>query len=372
MAGIPTFADFLLATKVHKITGAKEILSEAVKHTYMIAELLRNRDEAATRIVRGGQSIKDTIQLTDHGTFGFYAPNPEFQPRDTDVDKDVSAGWRFAKVDFGFSDEIIELNDGDPEDTYLDLKHSKQQACRVDMMNGMENALWAVPVYATMEQGTGENPPAYSIPALVNEATNGVWPGWTNILGLDPSTEERWRPQQVSYDSGNPQDEASGLLAAFDEMFLLARFEAPEDGQYFENDRLRRMKIITNRHGHKLYKRLLRSAQDQFRQGPQDPNYNNPVYSGIPLRYIATLDTALLEITSQTTATGAVWPAAKPRYYWLNLEYLFPIYHKKGYMQQVGPIAGGINQPFSSAVYFRTWYNLFIRSRQRQGIVFPA
>lgn len=370
MPALASYSDFLLATKVAKITSLQEILNEAVKNTYLLAEMLRGRGEE--EIMQAGQSIKDSIQLNAAGTFEFYSPNAEFSPTDDDVLTDIGVGWRFAKTHYGFSDETIALNRGTSEDVFVDLKAKYEQSQRTDMMNGMEDSLWAVPVTGTMESGTGDAPPAYSIPAFVNEATNGVWPGWTTVETVNPSTESRWRPQQVSYDATNIASEENGILAAFDDMFLRVKFESPEEGsQYFENDRLRKMKIITSRDGHKKYKRLLRGGNDQF-VSPQDPAYNSPTYAGIPLKYIAALDTAALEITSQTTASGSAYPVGRPRYFWLNFQYLFPVYHTQGYMEQVGPIPGGITQPFSHAVYHRTWYNMFCRSRQRQGIVFPA
>ena len=372
MPNLTTFADFLKATKVHKITSATEILNDAVKNSYMMGEMTRGMADA--EIVRTGQSIKDDIQLTDTGTFQFYSPNPTFNVSDLDVLSETAQNWRFGVSYYGFNDETMDLNGEAGEDTFVNLKYSKRQAAFTDMWNGMENALWAVPVAATME-GTGassDTPPAMSIPAFVNEGTNGLFPGFTTVEGLNPATETRWVPQQSTYDSTDVASEASGILAAFDEMWLKVNFESPDGGSsYFENDRLRKMKIISNLDGIKIYKRLLRAGNDRF-VSPQDPAYQSPEYAGIPLKYISTLNTQTLEITGGTTASGIAYPTGKPRYFWLNLAYLFPIFHAQAYMKEMDPISGGINMPFSHAVFFRTWYNLFCRSRQRQGIVYPA
>lgn len=370
MPGLVTYSDFLRATKVAKITGPQEILNDAVKNTYAISEMLRGR--GMDEILQAGQSIKDNIQLNAAGSFEFYSPNPEFNPTDDDTLSEVSVGWRFAKTSYGFSDETIALNTGSTENVYVDLKMKYEQAQRLDMMNGMEDALWAVPVTGTMEGGAGDSPPAYSIPAFVNEATNGLWPGWTTKMGLNPTNEERWRPQQAFYDSTNIADEDNGILSTFDDMFMRVKFESPDaQSAYFENDRLRMMKIFSNRDGIRKYRRLLRSANDRL-VSPQDPAYNDPMYSGIPLKYISTLDLAPLEITGGNTASGAAYPIGRPRFFFLNFKYLFPVYHTSGYMQMVGPVPGGITQPFSHAVYYRTWYNIFCRSMLRQGIVAPV
>lgn len=367
MPGIPTFTDFLIATKSHKLTSPRNILNEAVKNTYLLGEMLRGKEYA--KVVRTGSAIKDTIQLSNTGTFSFYTPNATFNPVDNDSLTDIEFDWRFAKTHYGYNDETIELNTvGDAEDVFVDLKHSKRQSASTDMMNGMEDALTAVPVANTMEAGNGEDPPAYSLSAFITEdATTGHWTGFTTVMGVNPDDEDRWDNQRSTYNAADVASEEDGILAAFDEMFLRVRFESPDSmSEYFENDRLRSMKILTNRDGHKIYKRLLRAGNDSFKS-PEDPEYNNPRYAGIPVKYISNLDTAALDQT-----TGLAWAAGEPRYLWLNLMFIYPVFHSKGYMQQIGPIPGGTTQPFSHAVYFRTWYNLFCRSRQRQGIVLPA
>lgn len=369
MPALVTYSDFLKATKVAKITGPEEILNEATKRTYLFSEMLRGK--GPDEILQAGQSIKDTIQLTDAGTFQFYSPNPEFNPTDDDILTDTTLGWRFCVTNYGFSDETIELNNGSSVDVYVRLKKKYAQGQKTDMWNGMENALWATPDSASMEDGTGDNPPFFSIPALVNESDTYAWPGFTTLHGVNFTNEERWRVQRATYNSLNKAGEEDGILPAFDDMWLKVKFESPDGAsEYWENDRLRQMKIFTNRDGIKTYKRLLRGGNDNF-ISPQDPAYNSPVYAGIPLKYIEKLDTATLEI-SGSTATGNAYPAGKPRYLWLNMQYLVPVFHAKAYMQQVGPIPGGINSPFSHAVYHRNWLNIFCRSRQRQGIVYPA
>jgi len=366
MPGVPTFADFLAATKTHKITTADEILNDAVKNTYFMSEMLKNQEYS--RVVRTGSSIKDTVKLTKAGSFEFYQPNATFSPQDRDTLTDVELDWRFAKTDFGFNDETITLNEGNPEDIYVNLKTKYRMDATTDMHDGLEEALWGKPNFSQMENGSGEAPPAYSFPAFITEDQQTFDASWTgNVMGVDPATEDRWRNQRAQYDETNPAGEENGILAAFDDIFLDVKFESPDTSSaYFVDDRLRKMKIVTNKDGHTLYKRILRGGNESFKS-PEDPEYNNPRYAGIPVRYVSELDTALLDPN-----TGAAYATGEPRFFWINLMFLFPIFHTRGYMEQVGPIPGGITQPFSHAVYFRVWYNLFCRSRQRQGIVVPS
>jgi hypothetical protein len=366
MAGLPTFTDFILATKSTKLTSDTDILNEAVKNTYLISDMVRGTDAAET--VQGGKSIIDHIQLSTTGTFRFYSPHATLNPTDADTLSEISRPWAFGVTNYGYSDEVEMLNAGaNAKDRYTRTKTAKEQAARTDMWNGMEDALWAVPNATTMEAQTGEDPPAASIPSLVNEATNGLWSGYTTKQGVNPATESRWRPQQVSYTGIDPGNDATGLFAAFDEMWLRLRFEAPENAsQYFEDDKLRRLKFVTNRDGHRMYKRFLRASNDRL-VSAQDPAYNSPTYSGIPIKYISTLDTAALD-----PATGLAYASNRPRFHCLNFNYLKIFFHNEMYMKWSDPKDGAMLKPFSMAVYCRTWYNLFARSLQRQGIIYPA
>ena len=368
MPAIVTFSDFLLSTDEKLITPSSKILNEAVKNTYLLREATRGRDDS--EVFQGGSRLTDRIMLEDNGSFAFYQPNDEFSPTTVQVLTKISVNWRFAKSDYSFTDEEILLNEGGDEVVYKKLKRSYEQSSTTAMFNGMEDAMFAFPSASSMEADAGKI--AYSIPAFIDEiGTDWHWPGFTTIMTVDPATEPRWRNKIARYNSGAPFDQADGIIAAMDEIYLKVNFESPDTASdYFEQDRLARMKIITNLDGQKTYKQALRQQNDRL-VSFQDPAYNSPVYSGIPVKYISTLDTALLDQVAAST-TPAAWEAGSPRFYFLNFNYLFPCYHSKRYMTTVGPIPGGAKQPFSHVVYKNTYYNWFLQSRQRQGVVTPV
>jgi hypothetical protein len=66
------------------------------------------------------------------------------------------------------------------------------------------------------------------------------------------------------------------------------------------------------------------------------------------------------------------YTTGQPRYFFVNFEFLFPVYHGSATCMETDPINGGHQQPFSWVVYVDIWYNWFCRSRYRQGIVVPA
>lgn len=369
MPALVNFSDFVKATDEKVVTPSTDILNEAVKNTYLLKEMFRGHGN--DRVFGGGSKLTDRIMLEDNGSFAFFEPGEEANPTVTDQLVKIEVNWRFARCSYGWSDAAVILNEGDAEVQYKKLKKDYEQASYTSMFNGMEDALFAYPSATAMEAASGKV--AYSIAAFIDEiGTDHHWPGFTTIMGVDPATEERWRNKITTYDSTAPLDDTDGIIAGMDDLFMQVKFESPEtNSEYFESDTLRKMKILSNRNGVVLYKQALRAANDRL-VSPQDPAYNSPVYSGIPVKYIATLDTALLDQESAVAGTPAAWANNEPRFYFLNFEYIFPCFQKDRYMWSTGPIIGGIRQPDSWAVYKFIYYNIFCRSRQRQGILTPV
>ena len=185
-----------------------------------------------------------------------------------------------------------------------------------------------------------------------------------------------------------------GFLNAFDEMYLRLQFRPPASyEQYFENIVFNRQKILCSREGLNLYKQALRSENDRT-FAPQDVAYNAPTYSGVPLTYVAQLDSAnifpkhatandpagthtiaeyddaALDPNAGTTelATNVINPG--PRYYFINGDYLTPVLHASRYMEK-HPTMQHPNQPFTHVQITDSWYNVVANSRQRHGIIAP-
>jgi len=113
--------------------------------------------------------------------------------------------------------------------------------------------------------------------------------------------------------------------------------------------------IATTPEGINGYLALNRNSNDRLRKANDAGYGDDPTFNSIDLEDFDRLE--------ETTTAGV------PPFYWLNLEMLFPVYHSDTFMEEVGPIRGSINQPFSWAVYKNTYMNLFCRSRRRQGLI---
>lgn len=253
--------------------------------------------------------------------------------------------------------------------------------------------------------------------------------GFTTVMGLDPTVDQRWSNlvelyaynggiglgssgslasdvsaasvtktdyvAQGEYNVGNSNPIAltvHPLFTAFDNMFMRLKYEAPATrAQYFESDNLNRQMILTSREGVQFYRRLLRLSNDTL-VNYQDSAYNNPVYSGVDVTYCSDLDTAAIftantaavtdnyatvnALASQNALTGLgtelqdVTVNKGPRFYFVNGNYLTPIFHSKRYFK-THDVMRHPNQPFTYVMPVDCWMNLFCNSRQRHGIVAP-
>jgi len=361
MPSLDSFTAFVRATGSKVATNPEDIINDAAKNTYLIARMLKGRD--ANMSLQSGQNIIDRVQLSDSGTAQFFHPNDDLDIQNVDNLSSIELDWRFIADHYSYTEQEVTLNSGDPQTYYKNLLKSKRMATKTATLNKMEDQLWAAPSNAQMESSSGVQP--YSFTALVT--SDGLAPsGFTTIHGLNPSTNENWRNQTATYDPSAVADTDTGLVQAFDRMFHLVRFVAPRSMQeYFESDLLQKMTIATNLDGMLIYQRLTRDANDRL-----TPANNlgwvagNVTYSGIPLEYVSTLNDALVN-------SGSALTSGEPWYWWLNLEYIFPIFHTEKYMVESDPMSHP-KQPFSRVVWTQTYYNLFCRSRKRQGLITAA
>jgi len=252
----------------------------------------------------------------------------------------------------------------------------------------------------------------------------------TTVMRINPFTENRWTNVVELYNSQSDaltpigpewgKVKASSLTAntiyaqgsahtyqlgnlfhAMDTMFMRLKYEAPSTRQqYFENDNLNRQMILTSRLGVQMYRNALRLSNDTL-VSYQDASYSSPAYAGIDVTYCSDLDTAAIYPANTTTAaaqtltgyngvtgangvgsagaggftqfgteTGDFTVVRAPRFYFVNGNYLTPIFHAKRYFKQ-HEVLRHPNQPFTYVQPVDCWSNLFCNSRQRHGVVAP-
>lgn len=382
-SALSTFTDFVASTGPSYLTNADSLINEVQKNSYIMRRFLKGAEK--TFVLQGGSSIKDALILDEASTFSQYQPNDTFVWQNPQVMTTYTVNWRFSVDHMSWTDQEIELNAGGQSNEslrglYKRMKRQKEQRMWTSMINGYEGLLWRTPNATEMESAGGLYP--YSIPAMVNEGSNGLYTNFSTIQGLDPNAKPRWKHQVTTFSASLATNAgsapvASNVIAAFDEMFLKVKFEAPPTKQeYFESPKLNSQFIACSRKGLNHYQQILRSSQDRFTgiASYQDPAYLTPSYGGIDLQYVAALDDIAVysnNLTQTETTANGTGSKKGPRYYWLNGQYLAPVFHSSRYMVQKEPMVHP-NQPFTTVVVVDSWWNMVCRSRQRLGLVYPT
>lgn len=372
---VSAFGNFIQLAREQPLLGPDEIVNDASKHTYTIGKMIQNR---GSRVIQGGSRIVERVKLLSRSSYREYLPGEERNPGRTTTNVSLQWPFRFSESDIAYTDAEVMMcvanAGGNQRVAYKNLRRSLRQDAADDHWSGMEARLWRQPSYADMEQDTqGSAGKPFSIPAYITESNN-VPPSWganNTIAGASPATYDNWDNQRESYDSTTPYG-TSGIFPAFDKMFLDLRWDQPpKNKEMFESPSLDRLMIFTNKEGVTIFQQGLRQANDQTRAGPQDPAYGKPQFLGVPIDWASELDTSQLD-ESAGSYTSQAYPTGKPRYFFLNAKYLFPVFHSERFMYEKGPIDGGAKQHDTEVLFYVSWWNLICISRRRQGIIYPA
>lgn len=388
MAGtaLQNFTDFVKFTGPAYFSSADKFLNEAAKTAYSLSKFLKGKGNDKT--IQSGENIKDDVMFDEARTFTNYQPNAEFSWVQPQVATEQTIEWRFSIDHMSWTDHEITLNmnSGFSKEyatvQYKKLRKKIEQRMWTSIVNGMEEKLWqgqtsTVGTHAEMEAATGSE--QYSILSVVTEnvtdwhCANG---SWVTIEGIDPALEPKWRNQVSTYDYDDPDDtdgDRDGLIDKFDEMLTNTGFEAPDfHKEHFEESGISHNSqyIFCSNAGLNLYKRLLRDSNDRLVRA-QDASYPGPSFDGIPLSRVAQIGTVSHTWGTNTTPnTETAYATDGYRYFWIDCNYLTPVYHSERYFFKKDPFFLE-KQPYTWVCPVDVWWNLFTNSRQRQGIVAP-
>lgn len=379
MPSLEAFDDFVISTGQKIIHSPDKILNDATRNAYLLSDMLKGK--GAAMVVQSGERLRAHMQLVDAKTATTYSTNDDLEPRFADVMTTTHVFWRFVADHYMYTQQEVSLNSGNPQTYYTNLLKSKRQACKTSTYNFMEDLLWGTPDETQMETQGGLTP--YSIPTFVTaRAATGLpyqWSGST-LATIAPTVGEAehsgsvgaWDNQRETYDSTDISDPDTGLVQAFDNMVMKLNFKAPMGGggddKYFENSSISngKGKIYTSLKGRAMYLRLTRESNDTLVKNDLGANQGPGLgYHGIPVIYIPGVN----RMRGYLANDSALVPDDQPVFFFLDTEYLFPVYHSDRYMveNRPGPHA---RQPFTNVVWTDTYYNFICTSRRRQGVVF--
>jgi hypothetical protein len=386
MSGVAlaNFLDFVEGTTSTYVNGPMGLVMEAVKNTYWFGRLIQGQ-RAKKKMISGGANLRHSLIFQDSGQFETYLPGANHVWSNPQRLKKIQVEWRYTMGHMSWVEQEIINNEiiayGDDEARFcefVNIRNEKETIAWGSIWNGLENLLWQVPFPEDMEAVDGTEP--YSIPAAINEDTNGLFnprtsAAFTTFQGLtntDASLGNRYKPQQVTYTTSTVNDPGN-IISKMDDLAELLTFEQPPTmTQYWEDPRFNKQMIVTTRRGRAIYKQLLRQSQDHFVAGPQDPAYPDPQYFGIPISRASTLEgLALYNLGGASLADEFGATNKGPRFYFFNAEYLYPVFHARRYFYKYD-VTKHHNVPDTWVAPIAVWYNLINPSRQRQGILSPS
>lgn len=392
MASLNDFADFFKSTAPAWASSQDAFVNEIQQNSYPLARFLKGRE--MSDVFQNGERIKDGIILDQPGTFQMVSPETESTWTNAQTLTTWEIPWRFAQAHMSWTAQEVELNEGSSAAVWKRVKKIKQTGLANDVVHGLNSKLFARPYASTMESFTADPGEPQSIVSLVNEYDNGLFGNTISTGGsavtptvsdkytstvqlINPATKTKWAPTRKTYANYTSNDDEN-LLTAFDDIFLDLQFRQPGTmNEYFENESMFRQVIYTSKTGIVQYKKLLRAENDvQVVPGRQDPAYQNPTYSGIPLERAPQLETEALYVSTASATLYKEMASSTdtftgPRYYWINANFMKMAFHSNYYFKYLDVFSPEKNRT-KYVLPIQIWFNLYCTSRRHQGIVCPS
>ena len=380
--GLQNFTSFWNTTNVRVLTPADTIHNEICAQDYSLAWFLRGKKN--TEVIQNGSKIKDFVLLEDQATAVEYLPNDTFSWSSPQNTLSYEADWRYVMDHSSTNEQEIEFQTGSGQDgvkvAFKKLAKIKRQSTLTSMLNKLESQLWSAPmsIQSSYEGATGATKP-YSIPCFVNEESAYLPYGWSStIMGLNPTTYSKWRNVRNQYDYNDWNDvdgDQDGIFDIFTKTIKQIQFKkppsvGPEGSPTSEGGS--ECVIFTDLPGAMLIEKANRENNSQFQGNGSDAYRGDAQFANWKVIYVPQLDNAALYNNGSNTyvaQASAQYPG--PRFYFINTEYLRPFWHTNAYFKKLPAIVPS-NQPESSIMPMRCWWNLFCRSRSRQAIVYPG
>lgn len=383
------FGDAMAAITQARVNDPNKLMNEVQKQGYPVTKRLFKGE--GKRMIRAGKQFEYNIMFDDVGTDKFVHPHEKTDWTTRDLTAKATVYHRFMQNHDIITDQEKEITDSGKmtaagvAEKMFDLASVKEQGMWTNHIHGFARNSWAIADKSTMEASDGKQ--AYSIPAFVNEETNGLFNylggtgAWTTIAGIDPTVRTAWKCYRKGYGTsgGAGQDgfdhtNAASLFNVFEDIFLETQFQAPGSfNEYFQNDTLYQQVIITQKQGVKAFTDMLRQKQDLLVGNRQDPAFPNGAVHGIPLEWDPFLETATLYNSGSSTLVVSTSADLKgPRFYFLNFNAMNILCHPEYYFKVIAEeklTAAG--QPNVTVMVAQTWWNIMPMSLRRQAIAYP-
>ncbi len=416
VAALDPFSMYMLTTGPGFLKGEEAIINALVRNSYLLPRFLEGKEMG--HLLQGGTKIQDIIYLQEDSDAEFYSSDQQdFQYRNQQVGTAWEVDWRFLVNKTSWTDHETLLNESGGMGDAVGMFHRYKRIGRLRYMNlwttqihKMEDALVSTPNRDLMEDGVrvgASAPVPYSLGCFITGessagntglpntgASSGAWTTLQKVGSPHVGTlTGKWRNQTATYAiSGvNATLQPESWWTGMRELHSKCKFERlPRFGSYSEPSRSPSF-YACSLWGLICAESSMRSENDAYLAGRQDPSWPAPMFHGVPYVYISSLNQAIMyNATSDVTklyredgggtvgsTTGVVGGVvadadfhAGPRVMAINGAVLSMIMHKQRVMKQLPPFSPD-RSPFMKVMVTDSWYNLCVQNRRELGLLQP-
>lgn len=342
------------------------------------------RGQKQNKLLRGGQFIAERILTSVTNRSQEYLPGEPLNYTQSNPGTDLQYGWRFQAHMLSWQEELMILQGADnmtSENRMIVYKDQMDQLLTefwTSVANFYEQQMWRDP-RTGMETTTTNGREQNSIPAFVNEFTNGLWVGngitRTTIGGQSPATiGANWKPQRFAYKNFTNGDPDSWIRALRKAKRSLGFKKAPIHPERFTESDFSNNDVVVyaSEWGCAGVEGMYLNAQDRW-QNPQDP-WGATYFDGVPLVYAPQKDTAAIYPAATPTATALTEQTADiagPRFEIVNTNHLFMVMHRDVVLKDMG-VKSDVRTPTTKVQPFMVFSNLVCNNLRSCGIVYPT
>ncbi len=382
MSNMAIFEDLVRNNTPHYLTGPDQLINDAQRfQNYWIGmEAASNRLHDS---IQGGTSIEDRVFLNAERRMQYYHPDDSTMTyKRNDVTESISQNWGFFITYVAWSKHEVrnafKRSKGTAKGGLLikDFINAKYMEMWTDVNDELEEGAFMQPDPTTMT-GTKASVPV-SLPYFVNEFESTLFPGFENVLGVDPRVEQNWRNQKASY--AQLPTENWDLYRAMSQVMRKSMFKKmPHRGEHSTLQTTAQDLIIaTDSEGMTHQETAVQYNQDLRRRpggGSEDPFAGDIEFRGVPLHWYPSLDGQAIYATgtggAPSVASDDTNGNAGPRYMGLNAKTIRMVWHEEAYMEQMS-VQTDARQPWNKALPFDSQCNRICRSRRHNWIISPS
>lgn len=382
-----SFRDYRMAQSPVTVSGANMITSAAQKARYGWIYSVRGKGSSLHRY-SGGDVLQEKVALLDSSRFASYVPDDVAATSASQVmalpttyivyGRDYI---RWTKQEAVHNGQSGDFSEDARSIKYFNFNKSLDVAQQVSTANGMENKWAAVPNASTMDFLGCTEP--NSIFHLINEFPNSLYVSvaggtFTTKHGISPATYPSFRNHIFGYNStaASPAANAKNMINALDTAAERMPY-APPTGMGFDRSPENWMRdgwgnkvAQTSFTGVEIVKDLLRQRNQTWTM-TNEMGMSRPVYQGMELVSLPSLQTAAIYPSNTTDATEAVGygtntnPVAEgtsaaygrgPRIYITDSDAYGMYVNTEGYFNR-GDVIEYENQPGTYAQFVDVWFN---------------